>query len=179
MGILRKKTKLIHFFFWTFVLFQLINLLKDILHGYPKDSWGITEYLINYEGGFVRRGLLGHILLLLHQMTGISPYYSIVIIALAAYLFVVFFLFKGFIKNGYPIFFLPFVAVLGNPILNGFWLRKDSLILCLFILALIIFKKKNIASAFVASVIMAVGILIHEALFFCGFPAIFLAQLQK
>ena len=35
------------------------------------ESWGISEWLINYQGGFVRRGLAGEILYRLYQ---IHPY---------------------------------------------------------------------------------------------------------
>ena len=35
------------------------------------ESWGVSEWLINYQGGFVRRGLAGEILYRLYQ---IHPY---------------------------------------------------------------------------------------------------------
>lgn len=40
----------------------------------PQQNWGYQEFLINYSGGFVRRGLPGTILVWINDLSGISPY---------------------------------------------------------------------------------------------------------
>src|SRR5688572_30061235 len=40
-------------------------------------SWMVTEMLINYRAGYVRRGLSGEIILSLWQWTGLSPFHLI------------------------------------------------------------------------------------------------------
>jgi len=36
-----------------------------------SDQWGMTDWLVNYEGGFVRRGLGGFLLLVVSQSHGV------------------------------------------------------------------------------------------------------------
>ncbi len=54
--------KLFALFLLVFVLIQVINNLYRILNR-GGDNWGSGEWLINYGGGFIRRGLFGEILL--------------------------------------------------------------------------------------------------------------------
>ena len=38
-----------------------------------REGYNIGEWLINYEGGFVRRGFVGECLYLLSYLTGVNP----------------------------------------------------------------------------------------------------------
>jgi hypothetical protein len=170
MKFIQKKSDLINYLFWLIIIAQLTTLVKDIFQGFPIDSFGITEYLINYEGGFVRRGLTGQLLLYLYRLTHISPYYFIVIISVFTYLSVIVFCVKYLTEKSYPVFFLPFVFFLGNPVISSFWLRKDSLMLCLFTLVVFCIKKRSPIHLIFANLILVSGILIHEATGFLTIP---------
>lgn len=118
------------------ILFSVILVLKFfelIRSGYPKDSWQVTEWLINYQGGFVRRGLAGELLLRFYYCWGIEPYYVILTMCFILYLGLVIFFYRAFRRAGLPLFLLPFVFFLGGPVLNDFWARKDVFLVWIFI----------------------------------------------
>lgn len=167
-----KKNQIISFLFITFILSLVFKLIKSLLNGYEKESWLITEFLINYQGGFVRRGLLGEALYQFSQYSIISPYYIIIVLCLASYFYLIYWFTKSLIVKGYPIFILPFVFFLGNPIINDYWVRKDIIVLLLFILILHFLKKQSIKYVVLANIVFITGILIHESIGFLGFPII-------
>ncbi|MDO6389179.1 hypothetical protein Q4E40_03500 [Pontibacter sp. BT731] len=163
-----KKARLVTIFYGLFIFVLAIRLLQNIMNGYEKESWHITEYLINYQGGFVRRGLLGEALFHVSQFTSSSPYYIIITLSLSAYIGLVYFITRAFIKKGYPIFILPFVFFLGNPIINDFWVRKDIIELLLFILIIHLATKTGKRFIVLINTVLIAGILIHESIaFFC------------
>ena len=54
----KKVDELLLFIFSLLIIIGgLLNILSN--KTYLNDSWTIGEWLINYQGGFVRRGLLG------------------------------------------------------------------------------------------------------------------------
>lgn len=170
-----RKVKLLTTFYFLYVLVLIYRLIEGIWTGYAKESWPITELLINYQGGFVRRGLLGEALYRIAPFIHFSPYYIIIALCLIAYLTLLYFFIRGFIKKGYSIFILPFVFFLGNPIINDFWVRKDIIQVLLFILILYLATKKGKRYLLLTNFVLTVGILIHESIGFFALP--FLALL--
>ena len=73
------KGNLAKYLVFTFSLLIIIGGVLNTLSNktYLNDSWTIGEWLINYEGGFVRRGLLGEALYLFSIATKISPIFII------------------------------------------------------------------------------------------------------
>ena len=63
-------------FYLSFIIILLFAFFISVVNGYSKGSWNITEFLINYQGGFVRRGLLGEIILYIYS-TFASPIYPV------------------------------------------------------------------------------------------------------
>ena len=59
------------FFFTSIVVGSFLNMLSNKTYQY--DSWTIGEWLINYQGGFVRRGLSGETIYFLSNSLKISP----------------------------------------------------------------------------------------------------------
>ena len=57
-----------------------------------REGFNIGDWLINYQGGFVRRGLIGEILYLISKVTGISP--VVYLVALQGAIFSVYFYFS-------------------------------------------------------------------------------------
>lgn len=166
------------FIFCTSYLLQLfVRQIFQFHYTYEnQEFYHISEWLINFQGGFVRRGLRGEIIGHLHQFLGLTPYTLVIGITALSFIYLLFFFFREFIKKGYPIFILPFVFFLGNPILNSFWLRPDSLLVILFILVLYLLRKPkfNFLNIILVNLAVIIGILLHEIFIFIAVPAIIL-----
>jgi len=67
---------------FVFLIFQAIKLGST----YPPDQWEIGDWLINYQGGFIRRGLLGEIFLRVSRILGINIVILVLIIQVFFYL---------------------------------------------------------------------------------------------
>lgn len=173
------KNTLLNIYYFLFIFILIILFVKSVISGYPKESWNITEFLINYQGGFVRRGLLGEVILKMYNFTGISPYIIILLLSSSAYIVLIWFFIKSFIKKGYSLFILPFVFFLGNPIINGFWVRKDVLIILIFILTVYFATKKSNRYLIFVNLFFIIGLLIHEAIGFFCFPILLLILISK
>ncbi|MCX5848851.1 MAG: hypothetical protein NTW65_05335 [Deltaproteobacteria bacterium] len=174
-----RKSINLSIFYFLFIFILIYIFFSQVFRGYQKDSWQITEFLINYQGGFVRRGLLGEILLTLYNLFGANPYKTILFLCASAYLVLAVFFIKSFLKHGYPIFILPFVFFLGNPIINDFWVRKDVLISLIFISTIYFSTKKSGLYLILVNLFFIMGLLIHESIGFFGFPILFLMLLNK
>lgn len=162
-----------------FVLILIIKFVQSIHRGFDKESWSITEFLINYEGGFVRRGLLGEIILYAYRSAGISPYVLILTLSTLAYIALIWFFVKSFLKKGYTLFILPFVFFLGNPVINDFWVRKDILIILFFISIIYFALKKSHLYLILVNFLFIIVLLIHESIGFFCFPILLLILIAK
>lgn len=143
-------------------VFQASN--PDILQ-----SWEFSEFLINFQGGFVRRGLLGELLLWFSTTTGISPRIPIVVICITAYAVVFGFFLSKFKKGGYSWWLIL------SPLMCGFItyiVRKDYLLYAVAIAIFCLVKNSNPAlwRRFAAFMLAALGLFIHEAFIFWGIP---------
>lgn len=174
-----KRINSVTFFYFLFITSLFFIFLSKLFNGYEKESWQITELLINYQGGFVRRGLLGEGLLILYNTFGLNPYYTIIVICLLCFFLVLIFFIRAFIKNGYPVFILPFVFFLGAPILNDFIIRKDLMTLLFFISVIYFIRKNSIGNLLLVNFVLCLGILIHEELGFLCFPVLFLILINE
>lgn len=169
-------------FYLLFILILFDILFNQIISGFAKESWGVTEWLINYQGGFVRRGLAGEVLFQLNNYLELSPYYSILIFCIVTYIILIVFFVKSFLRKGYPIFLLPFAFFLGAPILggdSGFWLRKDILLILILILSVYLSQKKPKGNLILLNLVFITGLLIHETIGFFGFPILLLILFNK
>ena len=75
----------------SFMMFSVALLIAPlILHIYIVygniNSWQITEWLISYDGGFVRRGIGGEIVKILSSTFGLSPSLIIIILSVISWL---------------------------------------------------------------------------------------------
>lgn len=58
----------------------------DAVHRYLlRDGFAFGDWLINYQGGFVRRGLLGEVVYELYRATGVNPGVYVLLLQLALY----------------------------------------------------------------------------------------------
>ena len=54
-----------------FIILALLSLLRLYDNASNLDAWQFGEWLINYEGGFVRRGIPGEFFYQIHNLTAI------------------------------------------------------------------------------------------------------------
>ena len=74
-------------FFILIIIGVLLNTLSN--KTYLNDSWTIGEWLINYQGGFVRRGFLGEGIYFLCNVIKVSPIFVIWFISITSYFLLV------------------------------------------------------------------------------------------
>jgi len=102
--------KLISFFLLTFALIQfLYNLFRIPSRG--GDNWGTGEWLINYGGGFIRRGLLGEILLNL-PFTGALTLWMLIVFQSGLFLIIWIFFIKTLFRLDFE---WPYIALICSP----------------------------------------------------------------
>ena len=93
-------------------IFFLISILLCIFHLYLLTNqfpikYTYTEWLINYEGGFIKRGLTGQIAIQISKFFALELKYSILVIQITSYL--IYFLFLIIFNNFSIISNPPFV----------------------------------------------------------------------
>ena len=129
----------------------LPHIIKSFLN-FPY-SFNLSELLTNYQGGFIRRGILGDFLLKTHQIFKIDPLILLSSIFLLLFLFKIFILFKLLEKyknNYFLLIFILFgpVIILFSIYDIGAYLLKDKFINILILVhvffALNFIKKKTI-----------------------------------
>lgn len=92
----------------AFLLVWLMLIVCSLVHSVYNDfyylnyrEWGISEWLINYQGGFVRRGLLGQVLFLLYQLHPFNLRFALLTISvLTSFLFLILIV-RIFIRRGW------------------------------------------------------------------------------
>ncbi len=149
----------------------LITLAFAALNARVAHPWIIGEWLINYSGGFLRRGLLGEALLLLHRVSRIP------LVGLAAALQLL--LYSAFYLSLLPLlrgvrWSLALLALLLSPATLAFTVldpptsvRKEVLLflaLSLLVNAVISFRPRPWPIALALSIAAPILVLIHEAL---------------
>lgn len=136
-------------------------------------DWGYGDWLINYEGGFVRRGLVGQFCFLLGKIMHVNPIYIVAVIGISCYLI----LFWGvwrLLENSswrwwvYGLLVCP--ATLAFPVISRTAFRKEILLFAL-LSCLIAWLRKNGANTkndlrftLALSVALPALILCHEPL---------------
>lgn len=157
-------------FFIIVILFYLTNLYQCALdcHAYI-----IADWLINFEGGFVRRGLGGSSILILSDLLGALPNFTVMIIQLLFYLtymYILFFLVKKKETNIWFIILLLSPGTLLFPIWDVCAVgRKEIILFAIFGLYIICLNKEMLKSTFLIatfSVALLVATLFHELIFF-------------
>jgi hypothetical protein len=143
-------------------------------------SWTVGEWLINYAGGFVRRGLPGQVIYEIYSGTGIPPWSLATLISLAAWIALSVIL----LKVSRPVFspVLIFSSFcLASPLIGGYMVRKDCFNLVLLALSILLIKwsTRKTSSGFdfyfasaTSGVLGVVGVLSHESYGFYALPSV-------
>jgi len=154
-----------------FLIATIEQFYKSLSWGH--DNWCMTECLINYAGGFVRRGLPGELALSVSSISGTPPNIIVVITCLLLLAGLILFYCRKATKK-LPAFLIASPIVLGIPAYNDFLVRKDTLCIAILILCLIIEKTKHsiVLKNILINLLGIAAILSHEGFIFYGFLSI-------
>lgn len=135
---------------FCFNIYIIFLFIFSVIFLYQKHNgsvdWNISEWLINYQGGFTRRGLLGESALLMSNLFNVSIRKIILlfqIISVGLYLTLTFYFLKN-IKKYYLLIFAIFSPVyLLYPVAELESLGRKEILLFIFYLIFINFNLKN------------------------------------
>ena len=151
------------FFFACFFLYQKYNNLAE---------WTISEWLINYQGGFTRRGLIGEIVFQFSKIFSTTPRETILIFQIISYLvyFVLLYKFIKNIKKNLLLIFAIFSPLfILYPIAEVEVLaRKEIFLFISFLIVINIFEKPKLQNKHFLyfSIILSILTLIWEGIIF-------------
>lgn len=184
-----KNSKLLKFTFIAYCTLLTCQLLLNFTLQFNKyqinfEKWNFADWLINYEGGFVRRGILGQAILHLYNTSGIEIGQMLHIVSLLSTLALATLTIILFIKNKLSLFILPTAVMIGTFAINDITtFRRDQLMLLIIFLILYLYRKYTISNKTIYYLLFCMlgilMILIHEASFFCFVPFIFIHQCSK
>ena len=168
------RTSYFKFYLVFIFLFSVLFLSQKFL--YPTD-WTTSEWLINYQGGFVRRGLAGEILLNIHNFSDISLRYLVFyfeILILLIFLFLIFKFFQNVYLNQFLIFLFFCPIFLIYPLAeNEVLVRKEYLLLSIYILYLKLLLKNSYSFFLIILILLPIMNLIWDGMIFYIFFFIF------
>ena len=145
-----------------------------------SNSYGLTEWLVNYEAGFVRRGLAGEIFKFFFNNFNIKVNYIVLILCVILYLYLLFYILIK-TKKIFPKELILSTLVMGMPIYTEFFIRKDILGIILLITSLKILNLNinKIQYFLIINIFLSLCVLINETFIFYSFPAIILFAANK
>ena len=168
------KSKFLYLVIFTSLIFQVSKFHSFYIE---YSAWQYVDWLINYQGGFVRRGLIGEFLFQIHNMINIDLDILIFSFVSFLYLMISFFLIKTikYLENSQlnsliflsPGFFL-------YPIMNSEVIgRKD--ILFLLVTAFFVFfeKRLNNRNLFVVLILLIFFLSLSHSIFLFYAPYLF------
>ncbi len=162
---------------YTLIFFGAFFLYSK--HNVGNDS-SLSDWLINYEGGFVRRGLIGELITNFSTMASFKLRDSILIFQLfffISYYFLVFLFCKNLFKNRLIILAIFSPIFILYPVAEIEVLGRKELIIFIIFLTYLLFDIKNFKVQFVYKLILfPISVLIWEPVFLF-FPFIFLVDL--
>jgi hypothetical protein len=169
---LKKNRSITLWILWVLLGFAVTRQFYSSL-SWGHQSWQLTDWLINYAGGFVRRGLPGEVIMRLSAATGVAANHVAIGAALASYLCLV----AWFLRNtrrDFPLTLVVSCVVLGFPAYQDSILRKDCLGLLLFIGCLEIGRARmpRLLGPILVNLSACVAILFHETFLFYALLAL-------
>lgn len=170
------RSKKIYYIISALLIFSIFTVYADVAHVTIK-GYGITEFLINFEGGYVRRGLLGQLLFWLCDATHLNPVSVILTVSILFFVGVFWFFLRKTIKEGYSWWFLFSGVALGFTV---YIVRKDYMEYAVLIGILLLLQSDTglMVRKTGATILAVFGLLLHEAFFFWGLPIYALIMLQ-
>lgn len=161
------------FIYLSITILLTAKALYSAIKSLIVSNWGnFADYLYNYSGGFIRRGLSGELLIFLKDTFSISPLVVAYTISVTGYIIVAWFVISRFKKEGYGLNVLIMGFTLGGILIFGIdAMRRDYIELSLLIAIAWTFKRLVTYQWIILSNIVAVlAIIMHEASFFFIVP---------
>lgn len=120
--------------FWLMVCLLLWAIGGQLLHApsWGHDSYQMTEWLINYAGGFVRRGLAGSLIGMISEATGIQANHLVIFTSLSCFIVLGVWLLRRATAT-FPAVLILSCVVIGIPAYQDSIVRKDCLGLLLLL----------------------------------------------
>ena len=116
---------------FVFLVFLTDGVMHAVRSYYQRDSWIMGDWLINYQGGFVRRGLVGDVIHGLSGATAVNPGSYALLLQIMMYSILLAFLYLLLRQRDplryAPLVFLPFMFTYQG----GFEGRKELIFLAL------------------------------------------------
>lgn len=156
-------------------IIYLLSLGKILLRPLDQLDYCDFELLINYSGGFIRRGLIGSVALFISEHLAVNPVAVVRTFSLLSFVTVGYYLFSSFYKNRISILYLLMPFSYFFLLLDERLMFRDFFLHIIFILvAKLLFRKEGISKYFYLAVVVSFGTLVHEMFFFFSLPLIFL-----
>lgn len=185
-----KNNKLYKFFEYALSIVAILQVAKttvlerDNYEFTDINPWSFTELLINYEGGFVRRGFIGNIIFQLDN-DGIlfDTLYLVIFINFVLFIFLIFLnLRKSSLSNFQRfLFHISIFAPFNITLFGNFYAKKELFLINFYLLILLIFRTKN-KNLFIYSCFLFgnLALLIHEGVaFFILYPFLIFLLKEK
>ena len=179
MKLLRKENIL--FIYFTYLIIATYVYLLLQINEFPQ-KYVFTEWLINYKGGYVNRGLLGQIVFYISNTFSIDL--KFVILFFQAFIYTVYFtLFYSLLLKIKINFF--WILIIFSPILLSYPLielmvlgRKDTFVICLFmIFSMLNYKSLNSLCIYFL-IFFGISTFIHEITIFYIFHYLLIIYLH-
>ena len=175
-----RKDNIILFYFIYLLIGTYAYLVLQI-NEFPQ-KYVFTEWLINYEGGYVNRGLLGQIVFYISNIFTFDL--KFVILFLQAFIYTIYFIFFYLLLSKIKINFF-WILIIFSPILFSYPLielmvlgRKDTFVISIFLFFSMI-NYKNLNSLFSYFVIFfGISSFIHEITIFYIFHYLLIIYLH-
>ena len=185
-----KNTKILKYGFVAYCIMLVCQLLLKFVTNFNEyqfqfEHWGYADWLINFEGGFVRRGILGQVILCMYRWFNIDIGQTLHIVSLLMTIALVALVIAIFIRKKWSVLILPTAVMIGTFAINDIAsFRRDQLMLLILFFIFYFYKKyitgnNKILNYLLFSITGIFVILVHEASFFCFVPFIFIHQCEK
>ena len=165
----------------AFIAIVCFIALYSFVYVPDYESYQISDWMINYEGGFVRRGLMGQLLLYANYVHNFDVRYAILIIELIFYILFFYLLSKIFIKYKWSLLGAMFPIVCSTTSIAVY--RRDFMMLCLCYFSYNYFFKylrnNGGKTLLISLTIMSIGIIIYEPVFFVLVPVLIMQYWSK
>ena len=162
----------------TALLFAMICFVALHSFIYPFDyvRYEVSDWLINYQGGFVRRGLIGELLLQLEHIRPYNVRHAILGIEIIFYVLFFAVIFRIFTKYRWSLLAAMFPVACVTISMGCY--RRDFMMLCLCALTFYLFfkylKEKRKTLLVWSIVVMSLSIIVYEPVFFVLVPLLVL-----
>ena len=142
---------------------------------FGHDSWQLSEWLINYQGGFVRRGLSGEIFFRISGWSGLPANALVIWISYLVYGWFAFALCRQARSTFSPLLLLSGI-LLGFPATQDAIVRKDCLLLLVFLLTakVMMAREAGFGKRLAVAALSSFAVLCHEGYAIFSLPALLL-----